>query len=131
MGSLTSFCPNCWVETRPDDSECPRCGFRMAAFDALGYEGKLLLALKHPIPENRMLAIQLLGELNSQPAALVFATILDHEEDPYVLSEIVQALARIDGGKSLVILERLRSHHSVIVRKAAEDACRAATDLCG
>ena len=77
------------------------------------------------------MAIQLLGELKSQPAALVFATILDQEEDPYVLSEIVRALARIGEGESWAILGRLRSHHSVIVRKAVEDACRAATDLCG
>ena len=93
MASITLFCPNCWDQTRPDDSVCLRCGFRMAAFDALGYEGKLLLALKQPIPENRTLAIQLLGELKSRSAASAFATIIDEEGDPYALGAIVR-LAR-------------------------------------
>ena len=82
MGLMTFFCPNCWADTRLDDSVCTQCGFRMAAFDALGYEGKLLLALKHPITEKRTLAIQLLGELKSRSAALVFATIIDEEDGP-------------------------------------------------
>jgi HEAT repeat protein len=96
----------------------------MAAFDALGYEGKLLLALKHPIPENRMLAIQLLGERESRSAVSVFATILDQEEDPYVIRAIALALARIGTGESRTILGRLRSHRSVVVRKTAADAYR-------
>jgi hypothetical protein len=93
----------------------------MAAFNALGYEGKLLLALKHPIRENRMLAIQLLGELNSRWAASAFASIIDEEDDPYALSAIVRALARIGGEESKGIVRRLRSHPSVIVRNAIED----------
>jgi len=121
MGLMTFFCPNCWADTRLDDSVCTQCGFRMAAFDALGYEGKLLLALKHPITEKRTLAIQLLGELKSRSAALVFATIIDEEEDLYALSAIVHALARIGDERSRAILGRLRSHPSVIVRKAIAD----------
>ena len=93
MVSLNHYCPICWIETGPDDSVCPGCGFRMAAFDSLGYEGKLLLALKHPIPENRMLAIQLLGELKSRPAVPAFATNIEEEEDPYVLRAIACTLA--------------------------------------
>jgi len=118
MESLTYFCPNCWAETRPDDSVCALCGFQMAAFDALGYEGKLLLPLKHPIRENRTLAIQLLGELKSRAATTVFANIIGEEEDPYTLGAIVHALAQIGGEESWTILRRLRSHPSVIVRNA-------------
>jgi HEAT repeat protein len=127
MGTITLFCPNCWVETRPDDSDCPRCGFRMAAFDAIGYEGKLLLALKHPISETRMLAIQLLGELKSRSAALAFATTIEEEEDPYVLSAIVHALARIGGNESWAIIGRLRCHQSIIVRNTIKGVDRAVT----
>jgi HEAT repeat protein len=127
MGSLTYFCPNCWVETCPHDSICPRCGFRLAAFDALGYAGKLLLALKHPIPGDRMLAIQLLGELKSRPAALALTTVIDVEEDPYALSAIVHALSQIGGAESWAVLGRLRLHQSVIVRNAIEEIDHAMT----
>jgi hypothetical protein len=68
MESLTYFCPKCCAEAGNDAPECPRCGFRMADFDALPYESKLILAQKHPIRENRMLAIQILGKLRSQQA---------------------------------------------------------------
>ncbi len=129
MGSMLRFCPTCWVETPPDEFECPRCGFQMSAFDALGYEGKLLLTLKHPIHENRMLAVQLLGELNSRWAASAFATIIDKEEDPYVLAAIVHSLAGIGGGESRAVLGQLRSHPSVIVQNAIEDVDRPVTDL--
>jgi HEAT repeat protein len=128
MSAPTCFCPNCWVETGPHDPVCPSCGFRMAAFDALGYEGKLLLALKHPIPDNRLLAIQLLGELKSRSAVSVFATAVDEEQDPYVLGAIARALAVVGSNAARAILARLRSHPSVIVRSAAEDAYRALTE---
>ena len=97
----------------------------MAAFDALGYEGKLLLALNHPMPEHRMLAIQLLGERKSRPAVSAFAIIIEEEEDPYVLRAIAQALAQIGDEPSRVLLARLSRHPSVIVHRSAEDALQA------
>jgi HEAT repeat protein len=124
MASLTSYCPNCWIETRPDDRTCPGCGFRMAAFDSLGYEGKLLLALKHPIRENRMLAIEILGDIKSQTAVPAFANIIDEEEDPYVLGAIARAIVRIGGHSTRALLAKLASHPSVIVRQTAADASR-------
>jgi predicted amidophosphoribosyltransferase len=128
MDSLISYCPNCWIEIGPQDSVCPNCGFRMAAFDTLGYEGKLLLALKHPITENRTLAIQLLGEIKSRSAVSAFATLLDEEEDPYILRAITCALARIGGDPARAVLSRLISHPSGLVRQTAEDARHALTD---
>jgi len=125
MVSLTQYCPNCWFETGPDDRVCPSCGFLMAAFDSLGYGGKLLLALKHPIPENRILAIQLLGEIKSGSAVPAFATIIEEEEDPYILRAIAYALARIGGDPARALVARLVSHPSVIVRHSAVDALRA------
>jgi HEAT repeat protein len=101
----------------------------MAAFDALGYEGKPLLALKHPIPETRILAIQLLGELKSLAATRVFAAILDEEDDHYILREITCALARINDESARALLGRLSCHPSIMVRQTAVDACRAMTRL--
>jgi hypothetical protein len=83
MAALRTFCPNCRDEPKADESVRPGSGFRMAAFDALGCERKFLVALKHPIPETRMLAIQLLCAIRSRSAVAAVATILEREEDPY------------------------------------------------
>ncbi len=69
----------------------------MAAFDALGYEGRLLLALKHPIPENRMVAIRLLGEIGSRSAVAVFVGILDEEDDPPPVAAAAAHQSTVDG----------------------------------
>jgi hypothetical protein len=124
MGSLTYFCPSCWAESADDATECPRCGFHMADFDALPYESKLIGALKHPIRENRMLAIQLLGDLESRAAVPAFGAILREEDDPYVLGEMARSLARIDSQEARVILSRMRSHRSAIVRDLVEGTWR-------
>lgn len=122
MGLLTYFCPDCWAEAQADASQCPRCGFRMAASDALPFEAKLILTLEHPIRENRMLAIRLLGELRSRDAIPAFEGMMREEDDPYILGEIGRSLARIDSHESRNLLSRLRSHRSAIVRRFAEDA---------
>lgn len=127
MGAVISFCPGCWSEAGPEAAECPHCGYRIADFAALPYESKLILALKHPIRENRMLAIQLLGELKCAAAVPALETILREEQDPYVLGAIARAVARIDTHASNVILSRLRSHRSAIVRDFAEEAWRELT----
>jgi hypothetical protein len=80
MSSLTYFCPNCWAVAGTDAPECPRCGFRISEFATVPYESKPILALKHPIRENRMVAIQILGELKSQAAIAPFESILREED---------------------------------------------------
>jgi HEAT repeats len=124
MISLTRYCPNCWIETGHDEQACPKCGFRMAAFDALGDEGRLLLALRHPNPVNRLLAIRLLGDLKCRTAVPVFAAIIDEDENPCVLGEIAAALAQIGGDQAQALLDRLGGHPSVIVRHAVADVRR-------
>ncbi|MBX6312903.1 MAG: HEAT repeat domain-containing protein [Isosphaeraceae bacterium] len=124
MGSLTYFCPSCWAEIGPDISACPGCGCRMAEYDALPFEAKLILALKHPIRENRMLAIQLLGERRCHSASAIpaFEAALREEEAPYILGEVARALARIGGNEGRGIISPLRSHPSAIIRSMAEDS---------
>lgn len=75
------FCPNCWNEIAEGNSICPYCGFDLSSYDTLSYEQKLILSAKHPIRENRMIAIQLLGKLRSQAAPPVFESILASERD--------------------------------------------------
>jgi hypothetical protein len=128
MESLMYYCPDCWAEVGPDVVTCPGCGYRMADFDSLPFESKLILALKHPIRVNRMLAIQLLGERRYRGAVPAFEPILREETDPYVLGEIARASARIGDDEGRAIVSRLRSHPSAVVRSMAERSWDALTE---
>jgi HEAT repeat protein len=63
-----------------------------------------------------MLAIQLLGDLRSKSAIPALKSILQKEDDFYVIREIVQALRKIEGTESEAILSALREHKSKLVR---------------
>jgi len=82
---MTHFCPNCWKTVDVDVDKCPSCGFQLADYDAASYERKLLLALKHPVRENRLLAVQVLGRIRSRRAVAAFGRLLRAEGDYYLL----------------------------------------------
>jgi HEAT repeat protein len=79
----------------------------------------LILSLRHPIPENQMMAIQLLGELKSSSALPVLASMLCEEEDFFVIREIALALCRIGTRESWELIDGLRHHPSRLVRDYA------------
>jgi predicted amidophosphoribosyltransferase len=118
---LTCFCPECWKEIGPQNAECPHCGCNLSQHDYLSYEEKLLAALRHPIRENRMLAIQLLGDLRSQAALPVFRSMLETEQDFFVVREIARSLAKIGSAESEDIIRMLEDHKSRLVRKIAKE----------
>lgn len=107
---------------------CPHCGYAISEYESLSYEKKLICALKHPVRENRMTAVQILGELRSHMALPAFTSILEKEEDFYVIREIIQALNKIGGEESKELLRRLKTHKSKLVRKTA---CRTLQDING
>jgi predicted amidophosphoribosyltransferase len=113
---MIHFCPNCWSEIRENVSVCPHCRYDLAHYNQLPYEDKLILALRHPIRENRMLAIQLLGDLRSRSAISVFRSIIREENDFYVIREVVRSLRKIGGKDSEELLSALRQHTSKLVR---------------
>ena len=117
---LHYYCPHCWKEIEAGAIQCPHCLYALADHERLSYEEKLLRALRHPIRENRMLAIQLLGELRSASALPAFEALLRDEEDPYVVREVARAVARIGGDEGRAMLHRLKAHRATIVRNAVE-----------
>jgi len=114
---MIRFCPNCWGEVRERARICTYCGYDLTKYDCLPHEDKLILALKHPIRENRMLVIQLLGDLQSKKAISVFEAILHDETDFYVIREVVHSLRKIGGKDSEQLLSSLSEHSSTLVRK--------------
>jgi len=116
--SITYFCPFCWAEGSTDLQVCPVCGKGLDSWRQTPYEERLLHSLNHPIPAQRMIAIQILGQLRFEPALPVFAHLVTTETDVYLLREIVFSLSLLCTDESRRLLERLNHHPSVVVRKA-------------
>jgi len=68
-----------------------------------------------------MLAIQLLGDLRSQTALPVFRSMLETEQDFYVVREIVRSLAKIGTEESEDIIRTLEDHNSRLVRRIVKE----------
>jgi hypothetical protein len=117
----TFFCPECWKELPESVLECPHCRYDLSSYERLAYEEKLVLALRHPLRENRMMAIQLLGELKSQAALALFESMLKTEEDFYVVREVIYSLTKIGTERSKQIVQALLGHPSRLVRIVAEE----------
>ncbi len=118
----TYFCPRCWHHESRPIATCPRCGHDLASEVILTYEERLLSALSHPVREQRMIAIEILGRLRYRKAVPHIAKILETEQDYYLIREGMKALTRIGGLECDDILWSLSlHHHSPLVRTLAEE----------
>ena len=120
------YCPNCWQNLEESALRCHHCGYDLAEYDRLSYEDKLLLALNHPVCENRMLAIEVLGKLKSQRAVPALGEMAAATEDFHVAQAIVAALTCIGGAASEAVLRDVANHPLRIVRGLA--VCEASPD---
>lgn len=118
---MTFYCPKCWREIPECTDSCPFCGYDLIAHVALSYEHKLITALAHRIRENRLLAIQALGDLSSRSALSEFARILRDEEDYYALRETLIALAKINTAESRSLILDATRNRSRLVRDFAKE----------
>ncbi|MDO8841501.1 HEAT repeat domain-containing protein [Methanocalculus sp.] len=120
--STLYFCPFCGKESCIDESICSDCSQSLDQVGEKSFEERLLLTLRHPIPQQRMLAILILGRRRYEPAVPVFEELITSGQDVYTLREMVSALSLIDTHEGRRLLRRLRDHPSPVVRKAAEEA---------
>ena len=119
---LTYYCPKCWSVVDKSGQACPHCGYILENFDDLTYEDKLLAALHHSIPERRIMAAQILGNLKSQRALPEFLKIiLAGEEDYFFLRSILLATARISHPGRMKILKEASRHSSTSVSNLADE----------
>ncbi len=117
---ITYYCPECWQTVDAKDKICPHCGYSLEEFSRLDYHQKLLDALHHTIPERRMIAAQILGNLKIQEAVPILKDILATEtEDYYFLRTVLLALAKIDHPERLEIIQNATHHPSSLVRSFA------------
>jgi HEAT repeat protein len=119
---LTFYCPSCWSSVREGEKSCPNCGYDLAQFTNLDYEEKLLAALRHPVPERRMMAANILGSLGSVRALPEFLRIIENGKgDYYFLREILLAKAKINHPERITILEAAKLSHSQLISSLAND----------
>lgn len=101
------------------DTRCPHCQFDLSTLTEASYEDKLLLALHHCVRENRRMAVSILGELHSARALPEFESILNTEDDFYLLRDVLAALARIGHARSRALLQAATHHRIPLVAAAA------------
>ncbi|MEJ5201833.1 MAG: HEAT repeat domain-containing protein [Anaerolineales bacterium] len=116
---LTFYCPNCWTELQENTRKCPHCGYEVDHFESSSYEDKLLAALNHPLPERRIMAAQILGNLGSQRALKEFKNIIQAETDYFFLRAVLIASAKISSPDRFQILQLATKHESKLVRDLA------------
>jgi hypothetical protein len=113
------FCPFCWSLLDGPPQRCPACMRDLQSYDRLSYEDKLIGALQHPVREHRMIAVETLGRLRSERALGHFSRLLEEDADPYLLREVVQALADIGTPAARDLLGRAAHHRFRTVRQLA------------
>jgi hypothetical protein len=123
--TMNSFCWNCFQTIDSNDAQCPYCARRQNPAPG-DLREKLIRALRHPIGETRRRAALLLGEKRMSEATADLINLIDHDPDPYVAGEAVEALKKIGNPAALYGIERSLSHDSFVVRERAVRALVAA-----
>jgi HEAT repeat protein len=122
---LTYYCPNCWSILQGEENHCPNCHFDLGEYKDLPYEKKLLLAVNHPIPSRRVIAIEILGKRGSTDCLDAFEHLLQKpDEDFYTLSAVIDALSRIDSPRAEQLLNQAAHHRSYLISKKAKRSLR-------
>lgn len=104
-----------------DDRFCSRCGYQLDEFHQLEYEQKLLAALHHTVPERRIMAAQILGNLHSERAMDEFERIIKScETDYYFMRVILLSVAKMDSSKKKKLLKIAASNPSTLIARFAD-----------
>ncbi len=119
---LTYYCPRCWEIITEDQSTCPNCGYVLNDFIKYDYDDKLIAALRHSVPERRIMAAQILGIRQCKRALPEFQKILESDEENYFfLRAILLAVAKMEDPGRKNILAKALHHPSQLVAHLAKD----------
>lgn len=120
--SILYFCPACWSQISSKDTVCPNCEYNLAEYHKMDYEYKLLMALEHPIKEWRKNTVHVIGLKRLEEAVPYLDIMIDKENDPFILMEIVDTLKKIGTISTIPLLEKLSLHKYVLVKNKARQA---------
>ena len=88
----TYFCWRCYAASYQAAGECEQCGLLREPPPGVTYVDQLLWALRHPLPERRIIAARILGR-RVEERALEPLLALAEDRDPYLAAAAVEALA--------------------------------------
>jgi hypothetical protein len=117
------YCPDCFAEVEQQNGDCPRCGADLGS-PAGDFEEQLIRALRHPLPDRRLLAAQILGQRGARGAIPSLIEITEQADDPYLVAEATVALARIGDPAGLAVVDRMARAGPAVARAAARTARR-------
>jgi HEAT repeat protein len=68
-----------------------------------------------------MIAIQILGDLRSKTAVPFLASLLEKEDDYYIIREVVLSSRKIGNEERMNMIQKLKNHPSELVKRLIED----------
>jgi HEAT repeat protein len=126
------FCWHCYGQTDTADGPCPHCGLPVAPPTHTDYTDRLLWALRHPLPETRLIAARTLGRRQATRAAGSLRELALADDDPYLAATALEALVRLQGAAALrPVLETLATQGPAPVRRLAVHLLREANERVG
>jgi HEAT repeat protein len=116
------YCWHCYHKLPVDQPVCPRCRQDSRPPDGTDYTHRLIWALRHPLPDRRLLAAQTLGP-RGDPAAIPALRELITDPDPYVAAAALRSWVEIAGlGSNADLVRNLADHaEAAPVRAVARD----------
>jgi HEAT repeat protein len=75
--------------------------------DRSPYKEKLIRALRHPEPETRTRAVEILGEIKAQEAVVPLRELLNDASDPFLIGSVIKTLSEIEGKTLIEEIEAL------------------------
>jgi len=103
------------ARVHPEPDLIPSCGRELDPSDR-SYEQKLILALSHRLPDRRLMAARILGQLRSRGAVPALERLALDGDDPYLQAEAARALQAIDPGNE--VAARLAESGPILTRTA-------------
>jgi hypothetical protein len=120
---MTYYCWRCYGENDRARGVCPHCGGEIEAPSGTQYVDRLLWAFRHPLPERRMIAAQVLGRRREHRATEELRRPAVTTDDPYLAAQALESLIAIEGAENLVELLTDRAEQGpVAVRRVAQVA---------
>lgn len=93
----TYYCWYCYATGPSPDGPCEHCGEPIEGPPGLDYVDRLLWTLRHPLPERRIIATEVLGARKEHRALAPLRALLTEKLDPYLATAVLTALVRIGG----------------------------------
>lgn len=111
------YCTNCWNEIDERTDICPVCNSNQLELEQTEYSEKLIRALKHPEPETRIRAAEIIASLNLKKALPILLSLLEDEKDIFICRALVKSILKLDSNQMEIVKKMLGPQPSVILRK--------------